>query len=97
MEKKVYPIGSFGGNWRDYLIKNLPELSFDDPRDHDQSSVTRYSFSDMNSAMECPVAIVYLAEGKRAGTMSYCELGASRAYGNCIVVVDENEKKEKRF
>ena len=94
MTKKVYPIGSFGGTWRDDLIQNLPDLSFDDPREHDQSAVAKLDFSDMNSAMECPISVVYLANGKRAGTTSYCELGASRARGNCIIVVDENEKKD---
>jgi len=72
----------------------LPNLSFDDPRDHNQSSITRLDFDDMNSAMNCPISLVYLGNGKRAGTMSYCELGAARANGNCIVAVDENEEKD---
>jgi len=97
---KVYPIGGFRtddlkySDWRDFFIENLPNLDFDDPREHNQSSVARLDTGDMNSAMSCPISLVYLFGNKRAGTMSYCELGASRARGNCIIAVDENEKKD---
>jgi hypothetical protein len=95
MEKKIkaYSIGSFSG-WRDEIISVLPFIEFDDPRNHDQSSITRLDYQDMESAMSCPISIVYLYNDKRAGTMSYCELGASRAKGNIIIAIDENEKKD---
>lgn len=97
---RVYPIGGFRtddikySDWRDFFIENLPNLEFDDPREHNQSAIAKLDTGDMNSAMNCPLSLVYLFGNKRAGTMSYCELGASRARGNGIIVVDENDKKD---
>jgi hypothetical protein len=101
IRNKVYPIGGFRTDdpsryqdWRDFFIENLPNLKFDDPREHNQSAIAKLDTGDMNSAMNCPLSLVYLFGNKRAGTMSYCELGASRARGNCIIAVDHNDKKD---
>ena len=95
MATKIYTIGSFSG-WRDELAGKLSEnYEFDDPRDHSQSSIARLVTDDMNSAMNCPISLIYTPEGKRAGTMSYAELGAAWAMGNGIVSVDENEKPDR--
>jgi hypothetical protein len=89
--KKIYTIGSFSG-WRDQLAGKLSEeYELDDPRGHSQSSIARLVTDDMNSAMDCPISLIYTPKGKRAGTMSYAELGAAKAMGNCIISVNENE------
>jgi len=100
IQKQVYSVGGFRTNnpqysdWRDFFIENLPNLDFDDPRNHNQSCIAKLDSEDMNSAMNCPISLVYLFGNKRAGTMSYCELGAARASGNCIIAVDENDKRD---
>lgn len=94
MKTKVYTIGSFSG-WRDEIEGKLSgDYKHDDPRNHSQSSIARLDWEDMNSAMNCPVSLIYIPKGKRAGTMSYAELGASWARGNCIISVDGNDEKD---
>jgi hypothetical protein len=90
MKSKVYTIGSFSG-WRDSLKEQLSDdYVMVDPRDHRQSSIARLVTDDMDASMNCPVSLVYIPEGKRAGTMSYAELGASWASGNYIISANEN-------
>jgi len=92
---KIYTIGSFSG-WRDEVEGKLSEnYELDDPRKHSQSSIARLVTDDMNSAMNCPVSLIYTPRGKRAGTMSYAELGASWAMGNTIIAVDENTREDE--
>lgn len=93
MKTKIYPIGSFSG-WRDEFIQMFPEYRFKDPRNHNQGAVAKVVFQDMKEAMNCPISLVYLPEDKRAGTMSYAELGGSRAKGNCIIAFDEDKDKD---
>lgn len=96
MKTKIYPLGSFANDgWRDEFIEKFPQYDFDDPRNHNQSSIAKLVWSDMNSAMTCPISIVYLQKDKRAGTFSYSELGASRAMGNTIIAFDEDNSKEE--
>ncbi len=95
MKNKIYTIGSFSG-WRDKVGANLSDAyEFDDPRNHSQSSIARLVTDDMSSAMNCPISLIYTPDGKRAGTMSYAELGASWASGNTIISVDENYDREE--
>ncbi|MBU2576357.1 MAG: hypothetical protein KKF50_01410 [Nanoarchaeota archaeon] len=94
MKTKVYTIGNFSG-WRNELHGKLSKnFEFDDPRNHSQSSIARLVTDDMASAMNCPVSLIYTPKGKRVGTMSYAELGASWARGNFIISVDENFPSE---
>lgn len=90
----IYLIGSFGNGWRDEVIDSLADFDFNDPRNHQQSSITRLDYSDMKAAMESDIALTTIPNGKRAGTMSYCELGGARAKGKCIIAIDENENKD---
>ncbi|MBT4376867.1 hypothetical protein HOD29_05840 [archaeon] len=93
-KKDVYLIGSFGGTWRDEFIDRVPVIDFDNPEDHVQSSIAKLDYTDMNGAMNCPASVVYLKNGKRAGTMSYCELGGARGRGNIIIAFDEDMNKD---
>jgi hypothetical protein len=93
MNPKIYPIGSFSG-WRDEFINKFSNFNWDDPRNHIQSSIAKLDYSDMSGAMNCSISFIYMAENKRAGTMSYAELGASRAKGNCIIAFDEDNTKD---
>jgi hypothetical protein len=87
-EKKIYLIGPFG-DFRDKIIKELPEYSFSDPRRHHQANVAEMVSSDMNDAEECPISLAVFQKSR--GVMSYAELGGSAAHNNHIIVVDENE------
>src|SRR3989339_33921 len=92
---QIYTIGSFENDgWRDLMINRLRNFDFNDPRNHKQSSITRLDYEDMNAAMNSDIALVYLHSGRRAGTMSYSELGGARAKGRCIIAVDKNEEKD---
>jgi hypothetical protein len=93
MEKgDIYMIGGFSG-WRQEFIDKLPNVEFDNPINHEQSSITRLNYSDMHSAANKP-SLAYIPEGQRLGTMSYCELGVARAAGMPIIYVDENNEKD---
>ena len=92
---QIYTIGSFENDgWRDLMINRLRNFNFNDPRNHKQSSIARLDYEDMNAAMNSDIALVYLHSGRRAGTMSYSELGGARAKGRCIIAVDKNEEKD---
>ena len=92
---QIYTIGSFENDgWRDLMINRLNHFNFNDPRNHKQSSIARLDYEDMNAAMNSDIALVYLHSGRRAGTMSYSELGGARAKGRCIIAVDKNEEKD---
>lgn len=90
MENEIYLIGSFTNPcWRQEFIENVPGVKFDNPINHEQSSITKLNYSDMTSASTKP-CLAYVPFGKRLGTMSYAELGAARASGQPIIAVDEN-------
>lgn len=91
-KNEIYMIGGFTG-WRQEFIDKLPNTKFDNPINHNQSSVARLDYSDMNSSTTKP-SIAYVQQGKRLGTMSYAELGAARAAGMPIISVDENTEKD---
>lgn len=92
MENEIYLIGGFNG-WRKDFEVALPNVKFDNPINHEQSSITRLNHSDMYSAANKP-SLAYVEKGKRLGTMSYAELGAARAAGMPIISVDENDIKD---
>ena len=48
----------------------------------------------MRAAIDSDFSLVYTAKGKRAGTMSYAELGGAQAMGKCIISVNENTVKD---
>lgn len=87
---KIYLIGSFH-NFRDYIIKSLPQYLFADPRLHHQSSSAKMVVDDMNEAENCPIAIAVFPKGKSRGVMSYAEIGATKVNGNTLITVDEDE------
>lgn len=92
MTKQIYLIGGFSG-WRKDFTENLPNVEFDNPINHNQSSITKLNYSDMSSASSKP-SLAFVPYSKRLGTMSYAELGAARAAGQPIISVDENEMKD---
>lgn len=93
--EKIYLIGSFTNpDWREEIIKKIPNRKFENPINHDQSSITRLNYSDMEAAKNGP-SIAYVQQGKRLGTMSYAELGVARASGKSIISIDENPKEKK--
>lgn len=93
--KSIYLIGTFG-NWRDFFIDSLPDYDFNDPREHNQSSISKLDREDMGAAQNCEISLVYIPKGKnRAGVTSYAEMGAARASGNSIIVVDEGTEIDK--
>lgn len=95
MENEIYLIGSFTNPcWRQEFIDNVPNVKFDNPIHHEQSSITKLNYSDMNSA-STKSSLAYVPQGKRLGTMSYAELGAARASGQTIISVDENPSESK--
>ncbi len=85
----IYPAGSFFG-WRDEFIDKLADFDFLDPRQHRQHAIAKLVEDDMNAAQKCPILLAYFPKGKSRGTMTYAEIGASRAKGNCIITIDEN-------
>lgn len=85
----IYPAGSFFG-WRDEFMDRLTDFDFKDPRQHRQHAIAKLVEDDMNSAQECPILLAYFPKEKSRGTMTYAEIGASRAKGNCIITIDEN-------
>jgi hypothetical protein len=94
MEKKdIYLIGSFF-NFRDKIIKALPQFNFADPRLHRQSSMAKLVTDDLNEAQHCPVSLVVFPRGKTRGIMSYTEIGVAYAHNNFLIIVDENEEKD---
>ena len=92
MNEEIYMVGGFTG-WRQEFIDKLPKVKFDNPIYHNQSSITKLNSSDMGSASTKP-CLAYVPEGKRLGTMSYCELGTARAAGMPIISIDENKEKD---
>lgn len=92
MTEEIYLIGGFTG-WRKDFINALPNVKFDNPINHEQSSITRLNHSDMGSASIKP-SLAYVPESMRLGTMSYSELAAARVTARPIIAVDENENKD---
>jgi len=89
----IYPIGRFG-KWRDYFIDALTDFDFDDPRNHSQNAIAMLDHEDMASAQNCDLALAYSSKEQRLGTTSYAELGAARASGNCITLIDEAKNED---
>jgi len=92
MADGIYLVGGFTG-WRKKFEQALPNVKFNNPLYHNQSSITRLNYDDMGSAAN-NTSLAYIEKGKRLGTMSYAELGAARAAGMPIIAVDENEIKD---
>lgn len=93
MNPKIYLAGSFY-NFRDKIIQALPDFEFADPRKHRQHSISSLVEDDMNEAETSPILLACFPKGKTRGTMTYAEIGASRANGNYVIIADENERKD---
>jgi hypothetical protein len=92
MTEEIYLVGGFTG-WRKDFINALPNIKFDNPIDHPQSSITKLNYSDTGSATIKP-SLAYIEKGSRLGTMSYSELAVGRTTARPIIAVDENEIKD---
>jgi len=90
---RIYLAGSFH-DWRDKIIKALPEYDFADPRNNRQNAIAKLVEDDIKNASECLITFAYFPKGKSRPTMTYAEMGAARANGNYIIYVDENEEKD---
>jgi len=95
MEKKeIYLAGSFFG-FRDKIISELSyKYKFADPRKNRQHSIATLVVDDMVGAEKCPIMLPYFPKGNSRGTMTYGEIGGSRAKGNYIIIADETEKRD---
>lgn len=91
---KIYLAGSFY-DFRDKIISELPELTFDDPRKNRQYCISATVEDDMKKASKDKVLLACFPKGKSRGTMTYAEIGASRAKGNFVMIADENEEKDE--
>jgi hypothetical protein len=49
---------------------------------------------DMGKAEECPIMLVCFPKEHSRGTMTYGEIGGSRAKGNYIIIADETDKRD---
>ncbi len=93
-KKKIYLAGSFFG-FRDKIISELGyKYEFADPRKNRQHSIATLVVDDIGGAKECPIMLPYFPKGKSRGTMTYAEIGGSRAKGNYIIIADETEKRD---
>lgn len=90
---KIYLAGSFF-DFRDKIIRSLPNYNFSDPRKHGQTAIAQLVTDDMSEAEECPVVLACFPKGKSRGTMTYAEIGASVASGNKLITVDETENPD---
>jgi len=94
-KKKIYLAGSFL-DFRDKIIAALGyKYEFADPRKNRQHSIATLVVDDMGGAEECPILLACFPKDKPRGTMTYAEIGGSRAKGNCIIIADETEKRDK--
>ncbi|NCN86841.1 hypothetical protein GW932_03330 [archaeon] len=94
-ENTGYLVGSFSGTeWRDRYIENNPQIIWEDPRYHEQSSIKRLVTSDISSARNNEFPVGHRRKGKALGTMSYAEMAEARAKGKTIIVTDENEEND---
>ncbi|MBI2045628.1 hypothetical protein HYT23_06220 [Candidatus Pacearchaeota archaeon] len=91
MENKesIYLAGVFS-DWRDSFIKRLSNFDIKDPRNHRQQAIAKLVEDDMNAAQNTDILFAYFPKGEIRGTMTYAEIGASRARGKCIITIDED-------
>ncbi len=93
-KKKIYLAGSFF-DFRDKIISELGyKYDFADPRKNRQHSIATLVVDDMDQAKECPIMLACFPKGNSRGTMTYGEIGGSRAEGNYIIIADETEKRD---
>lgn len=96
-KEKLYLAGRFG-NWRDGIIRALGDkYEIIDPRDHRQNAIAKLVEDDMSGSRTSPITLTCLPRGTSPPTMTFAENGGSRARGNCIIVVDENENHVPLF
>ena len=94
-KKKIYLAGSFL-NFRDKIISELGyKYEFADPRKNRQHSIATLVVDDMGKAKECPIMLACFPKGNSRGTMTYAEIGGSRAKGNYIIIADETDKRDE--
>ena len=94
-KKKIYLAGSFFG-FRDKIISELGyKYEFADPRKNRQHSIATLVVDDMGKAKECPIMLACFPKGNSRGTMTYAEIGGSRAEGNHIIIADETDKRDQ--
>ncbi len=94
-KKKIYLAGSFFG-FRDKIISELRDkYEFADPRKNRQHSIATLVVDDMGKAKECPIMLACFPKGNSRGTMTYAEIGGSRAEGNYIIIADETDKRDE--
>jgi len=93
-KKKIYLAGSFFG-FRDKIISELGyKYEFADQRKNRQHSIATLVVDDMGKAKECPIMLACFPKGNSRGTMTYAEIGGSRAEGNYIIIADETDKRD---
>ena len=93
-KKKIYLAGSFL-DFRDEIISELGyKYEFSDPRKNRQHSIATLVVDGMKGAEECPILLACFPKGNSRGTMTYAEIGGSRAKGNYIIIADETEKRD---
>jgi len=93
-KKKIYLAGSFF-DFRNKIIYELRDkYEFADPRKNRQHSIATIVVDDMEEAEECPIMLACFPKGNSRGTMTYAEIGGSRAEGNYIIIADETDKRD---
>ena len=92
-KKRIYLAGSFY-DFRDKIIKALPDFEFADPRNHKQHAIATFVVDDMREAEECPVILACFPKGEKRGMGTYAEIGAARVRGNYIIIIDENGQND---
>ena len=87
---KVYLAGGLNSDWRDKVMREIPDAIYIDPRTHDlEDNARAYTAWDLLGVERCDVLFAYLERDNPSGIGMALEMGYAKAKGKPILLVDE--------
>jgi nucleoside 2-deoxyribosyltransferase len=97
-QMRVYLAGGLHGDWRDRVKREVPDVTWIDPRQHGlEGDPAAYTTWDVMGVARCDVLFAYLAENNPSGLGLAFEMGYAKALGKPIIYVCELTPEHERF